>query len=124
MAAEALLLHCLQDCSRIVGPHLVTPEWSVPANTCFVQTKCERISIDWKGDGFEQPFHRSLRPLLALLASDTLYACIDVRERGEFARAQIAGTSPVNRGALELRLPVMVPDKTHSRGGVLRRRSP
>jgi len=49
--------------------------------------------------------------LQALLASDTLHACIDVRERGEFARAQIAGTSPVNRGALELRLPVMVPDR-------------
>lgn len=48
--------------------------------------------------------------LLALLASDEPYACIDVRERGEFARAQIAGTSPVNRGTLELRLPVMVPD--------------
>lgn len=46
-----------------------------------------------------------------LLASDTLHACIDVRERGEFARAQIAGTSPVNRGALEVRLPVMVPDR-------------
>lgn len=48
--------------------------------------------------------------LQALLASDSLHACIDVRERGEFARAQIPGTSPVNRGALELRLPVMVPD--------------
>ncbi len=46
-----------------------------------------------------------------LMASDTLYACIDVRERGEFARAQIAGTNPVNRGALEIRLPVMVPDR-------------
>ena len=49
--------------------------------------------------------------LKALLASDTLHACIDVRERGEFAAAQIAGTSPVNRGALELRLPAMVPDR-------------
>ena len=49
--------------------------------------------------------------LQALLASDTLHACIDVRERGEFARAQIAGTSPVNRGMLEIRLPVMVPDR-------------
>ena len=49
--------------------------------------------------------------LQALLASDTPHACIDVRERGEFARAQIAGTSPVNRGALEIRLPVMVPDR-------------
>ena len=49
--------------------------------------------------------------LQALLASDTLHACIDVRERGEFARAQIAGTSPVNRGALEIRVPVMVPDR-------------
>ena len=49
--------------------------------------------------------------LQALLASETLYACIDVRERGEFARAQIPGTSPVNRGALEIRLPVMAPDR-------------
>ena len=49
--------------------------------------------------------------LQALLASDSLHACIDVRERGEFARAQIAGTSPVNRGMLEIRLPVMVPDR-------------
>ena len=49
--------------------------------------------------------------LQALLASDSLHACIDVRERGEFARAQIAATSPVNRGALEIRLPVMVPDR-------------
>ena len=46
------------------------------------------------------------------MASAAPHACIDVRERGEFARAQIAGTSPVNRGALELRLPVMVPDKS------------
>jgi len=55
----------------------------------------------------------SIDPLAtrALLASDTLHACIDVRERGEFARAQIAGTSPVNRGTLEIRLPVMVPDR-------------
>ena len=49
--------------------------------------------------------------LQTLLASDTPHACIDVRERGEFARAQIAGASPVNRGALEIRLPVMVPDR-------------
>ncbi len=48
--------------------------------------------------------------LQALLASDEPFACIDVRERGEFARAQIAGTNPVNRGALELRLPMMAPD--------------
>ncbi|MCY4486943.1 MAG: rhodanese-like domain-containing protein [Deltaproteobacteria bacterium] len=56
--------------------------------------------------------HSTIDPsiLQALLASDEPYACIDVRERGEFARAQIAGTSPVNRGTLELRLPVMVPD--------------
>lgn len=55
----------------------------------------------------------SVNPLAlqGLLASDTLHAGIDVRERGEFARAQIPGTSPVNRGALELRLPVMVPDR-------------
>ena len=56
--------------------------------------------------------HSTIDPsaLQALRASDEPYACIDVRERGEFARAQIAGTSPVNRGTLELRLSVMVPD--------------
>ena len=56
--------------------------------------------------------HPAIDPsaLQALLASDEPHACIDVRERGEFASAQIAGTSPVNRGTLELRLPVMVPD--------------
>ncbi len=46
----------------------------------------------------------------ALLASDTAHACLDVRERGEFAAAQIPRTSPLNRGALEYRAPVMVPD--------------
>ena len=56
--------------------------------------------------------HPAIDPsaLQALLASDEPYAYIDVRERGEFARAQIAGTSPVNRGTLESRLPLMVPD--------------
>lgn len=49
--------------------------------------------------------------LRALLASETLHACIDVRERGEFAQVQIPGSNPVNRGALEVRLPIMVPDK-------------
>ncbi len=49
--------------------------------------------------------------LRALLDSETIHACIDVRERGEFAQAQIPGSSPVNRGALEVRLPIMVPDK-------------
>ena len=45
-----------------------------------------------------------------LLASDAAHACLDVRERGEFAAAQIHRASPVNRGALEYRAPVMVPD--------------
>ncbi len=57
--------------------------------------------------------HSFIEPstLQALLASETLHACIDVRERGEFAKAQIPGASPVNRGALEIRLPVMAPDR-------------
>jgi rhodanese-related sulfurtransferase len=47
--------------------------------------------------------------LRALLASDELYACLDVRERGEFALQQIAGTTPLARGTLEYRAPPMVP---------------
>src|SRR4051794_4077791 len=45
----------------------------------------------------------------ALLRSDTLFAAIDVRERGEFALCQIAGTAPLARGTLEPRAPIALP---------------
>ena len=43
------------------------------------------------------------------LASSTVYAALDVRERGEFALRQIPGTTPLARGTLEYRIQRMVP---------------
>src|SRR5262245_50957919 len=48
--------------------------------------------------------------LRTLLASNTTYASIDVRERGEFATEQIEGVTPLARGTLESRVRVMIPD--------------
>jgi len=53
----------------------------------------------------------SAAALARLLASDALYACLDVRERGEFALRQIPGTSPLARGALEYRAWSVVPSR-------------
>lgn len=52
----------------------------------------------------------SATELEQLLSSRDLFACIDVRERGEFVAVQIAGTNPVSRGTIEYRVPVMIPD--------------
>ena len=46
-----------------------------------------------------------------LLASDQVHACIDVRERGEFALEHIRGTTPLARGTLEYRVQSMMPNK-------------
>src|SRR5215213_1345137 len=51
----------------------------------------------------------SVEGLRDLLASDTVYAVVDVRERGEFALSQIPGTSPLGRGTLEYRAQTMIP---------------
>ena len=51
----------------------------------------------------------SVDALRSLLRSEDLYACIDVRERGEFALQQIPGTTPLARGTLEYRAPTMIP---------------
>jgi rhodanese-related sulfurtransferase len=53
----------------------------------------------------------SIQELEALLGSDELYACLDVRERGEFSLVQIEGVTPLPRGSLEYRLETMVPSK-------------
>jgi rhodanese-related sulfurtransferase len=47
-----------------------------------------------------------------LLQSDQVYACIDVRERGEFALDQIPDTTPLARGTLEYRVEKMIPSKS------------
>jgi rhodanese-related sulfurtransferase len=51
----------------------------------------------------------TVRELESLLRSDALYACLDVRERGEFALGQIEGVTPVPRGTLEYRVETIVP---------------
>jgi rhodanese-related sulfurtransferase len=51
----------------------------------------------------------SVEEFQSLLRSDTLYACLDVRERGEFALGQIEGVTPLPRGAIETRMQTMVP---------------
>src|SRR4051812_30792785 len=52
----------------------------------------------------------SVDELQELLASGRVFACLDVRERGEFGLGQIEGTTPLPRGTLEYRVPTMVPD--------------
>lgn len=47
-----------------------------------------------------------------LLKSGNAHACIDVRERGEFALEQIPETTPLARGTLEYRVEKMVPSKS------------
>ena len=54
----------------------------------------------------------SVRELESLLQSDALYACVDVRERGEFALGQIEGVTPLPRGTIEYRMETMVPSHT------------
>lgn len=49
--------------------------------------------------------------LQGLLHSDSPRACIDVRERGEFALEHIPGTTPLARGTLEYRVETMIPSR-------------
>ena len=57
---------------------------------------------------------RTFQPdeLAGLLKSGNAHACIDVRERGEFALEQIPETTPLARGTLEYRVQIMVPSKS------------
>jgi rhodanese-related sulfurtransferase len=53
----------------------------------------------------------SVHELESLLRSESLYACLDVRERGEFALEQIEGVTPLARGTLESRVETMIPNR-------------
>src|SRR5579871_3170375 len=46
-----------------------------------------------------------------LLATSPLHACIDVRERGEFALGPIPWATPLPRGTIEYRVQAMIPDQ-------------
>lgn len=47
----------------------------------------------------------------ALMASDSLYAVLDIRERGEFNLLQIANATSVPRSHIEFRIAELVPDR-------------
>jgi rhodanese-related sulfurtransferase len=53
----------------------------------------------------------SCRNLAALMASETLHAVFDVRERGEFNAGQIANATSLPRSQLEFRIEELVPDR-------------
>ena len=53
----------------------------------------------------------SWRDAVALMASDSLYAVLDVRERGEFNVLQIANATSVPRSHIEFRIAELVPNR-------------
>jgi rhodanese-related sulfurtransferase len=53
----------------------------------------------------------SCRDLAALMASDTLHAVFDVRERGEFNVGQISNATSLPRSQIEFRIAELVPDR-------------
>ena len=53
----------------------------------------------------------SCRDLAALMASETLHAVFDVRERGEFNLGQISNTTSLPRSQIEFRIAELVPDR-------------
>jgi rhodanese-related sulfurtransferase len=53
----------------------------------------------------------SCRDLAALMASETLYAVFDVRERGEFNAGQIANATSLPRSQIEFRVAELVPNR-------------
>ncbi len=57
------------------------------------------------------PNQIAYRDLAALMASKTLYAVFDIRERGEFNAGQIANATSLPRSQLEFRIAELVPDR-------------
>ena len=57
------------------------------------------------------PNQISCRDLAALMASETLHAVFDVRERGEFNAGQIANATSLPRSQIEFRIAELVPDR-------------
>ncbi|HEY6367361.1 MAG TPA: rhodanese-like domain-containing protein, partial [Candidatus Binatia bacterium] len=57
------------------------------------------------------PNKLACRDLAALMASETLHAVFDVRERGEFHAGQIANATSLPRSQIEFRIAELVPDR-------------
>lgn len=53
----------------------------------------------------------SCRDAAALMASDSLYAVLDIRERGEFNARQIANATSLPRSQIEFRIAELVPNR-------------
>jgi len=64
-----------------------------------------------KGWIFTMPNQISCRDLAGLMASETLHAVFDVRERGEFNAGQIANATSLPRSQIEFRIAELVPDR-------------
>ena len=60
---------------------------------------------------FTMPNQLSCRDLATLMASETLHAVFDVRERGEFNRGQISNATSLPRSQIEFRIAELVPDR-------------
>jgi rhodanese-related sulfurtransferase len=60
---------------------------------------------------FTMPNQISCRDLAALMASETLHAVFDVRERGEFNLGQVSNTTSLPRSQIEFRIAELVPDR-------------
>jgi rhodanese-related sulfurtransferase len=58
------------------------------------------------------PREISVHDLKATRDDGERHALLDVRERGEFSLRQIPGATPVPRGSLEMRLPLLLPDRS------------
>src|SRR5437016_13997277 len=60
---------------------------------------------------FTMPNQLSCRDLAALMASETLHAVFDVRERGEFNLGQISNATSLPRSQIEFRIAELVPNR-------------
>lgn len=67
------------------------------------------ICPEREGDSAMSAPRVTVEELQSFMRSDTLHACLDVRERGEFALGQIEGVTPLPRGVIETRVETMVP---------------
>jgi rhodanese-related sulfurtransferase len=78
----------------------------------LVEQKHRWVKLTTESGGLlTMPKQISCSDLAALMASDTLHAVFDVRERGEFNLGQIANAISLPRSQIEFRLAEMVPNR-------------
>jgi rhodanese-related sulfurtransferase len=104
----------------LLGPQCVVPFSRSMNSTGSIVAFSESISRTepWMGQAkskkgmiFTMPNQISCRDLAALMASETLHAVFDVRERGEFNFSQISNATSLPRSQIEFRIAELVPDR-------------